>query len=94
MWKKIQDDALIIPEPTPLRRHEKVTPYVILGNEAFALHETKMKENVFGILTAVFRVLWKSMQATPLTSRSCVAPAAGALQDTAWARPSTRKAHL
>lgn len=43
LWKKIQDKSLSFPEPKVLPGREKLVPYVILGDEAFALHENVMK---------------------------------------------------
>jgi hypothetical protein len=91
LWKKIHEKSLHLPDPIPLPGHEKVIPHVILGDEAFVLHENIMKpysglhekgskerifnyrlsrarqvvENAFGILTSVFRVLWKPILLEP-----------------------------
>ncbi|XP_049804351.1 uncharacterized protein LOC126246423 [Schistocerca nitens] len=43
LWKKLQDNSLIIPRPKPLPGRERMTPYVILADIAFALHENVMK---------------------------------------------------
>lgn len=43
LWKKIERNSLNIPEPRPLPGREEIIPYVILGDEAFALHENIMK---------------------------------------------------
>lgn len=43
LWKKIQENTLQLPQSTPLPGREKIVPYVILGDEAFALHENIMK---------------------------------------------------
>lgn len=43
LWKKIQDKSLCFPPVKELPGREKLVPYVILGDEAFALHENVMK---------------------------------------------------
>lgn len=43
LWKKIQENSLCLPEGNALPGREKNIPYVILGDEAFALHENVMK---------------------------------------------------
>jgi hypothetical protein len=43
LWKKIHKKSPHLPDPTPLPGREKVIPHVILGDEAFALHENIMK---------------------------------------------------
>lgn len=43
IWKKIQEKSLNFPEPKELPGREKRIPYIILGDEAFALHENVMK---------------------------------------------------
>lgn len=43
LWKKIEQKSLNIPQPTPLPGRQNAVPYVILGDEAFALHENVMK---------------------------------------------------
>lgn len=43
LWKKIEDKSLSFPEPETLPGRQKNIPYLILGDEAFALHENVMK---------------------------------------------------
>lgn len=43
LWKKIEQKSLNIPQPTPLPGRQNAVSYVILGDEAFALHENVMK---------------------------------------------------
>lgn len=43
LWRKIQGNSLNIPEPSKLPGRHQNTPYVILADEAFALHENIMK---------------------------------------------------
>ncbi|XP_066600805.1 uncharacterized protein [Prorops nasuta] len=43
LWKKIERQELNFPKPIPLPNHDKCIPYVILGDEAFSLHENIMK---------------------------------------------------
>ncbi|XP_023312111.1 protein ANTAGONIST OF LIKE HETEROCHROMATIN PROTEIN 1-like [Anoplophora glabripennis] len=43
LWKKIEDNSLAFPEAAILPGQQKIIPYVILGDDAFALHEHLMK---------------------------------------------------
>lgn len=43
LWQKITKNELHFPEPEALPGRQKLCPYVILGDEAFALHQNIMK---------------------------------------------------
>lgn len=43
LWKQIEQKSLNIPQPAPLPGRQNVVSYVILSDEAFALHENVMK---------------------------------------------------
>lgn len=43
LWKQIEEKKLNIPEPDTLPGREKFVPYVILADDAFALHANIMK---------------------------------------------------
>jgi hypothetical protein len=43
LWKKIEGNSLAFPEPAILPGQHEMIPYVILGDDAFALHEHVMK---------------------------------------------------
>lgn len=91
LFQKLEQDTLNIPHPNNLPGRNKPTPYVFVGDEAFALRSNLMKpypgtheqgsikrvynyrlsrarrvvENVFGILSAVFRVLRRPLLLEP-----------------------------
>ncbi len=98
-FKKCLDaGTLHLPEPCPLPGRIKKSPFVFVGDEAFALSKNVMKpyagdtnkgsrerifnyrlsrarrisENVFGIISAVFRILRKPILLEPKVARQVV----------------------
>lgn len=96
--KKLVENKLNLPVPTPLPEREEAVPYVFLGDDAFPLSPNILKpypgtqdkgsprrifnyrlsrarrvsENVFGILSARFRVLQKPLLLEPEKAKSVV----------------------
>ncbi|XP_044766591.1 protein ALP1-like [Coccinella septempunctata] len=43
LWEKLNDESLPIPDPTPLTESGKSIPFVLVGDEAFALHNNLLR---------------------------------------------------